>query len=267
MKRHNFSHDGLTLSYLDAGGDAPVLIALPAHWMEGVTYAGLADALAPRWRTVALDQRGHGYSDHAPREGGYTRDAYLGDIAALVVTFVSIGSAARPVPNPQTEFRLLRTGGLAKGRPGLFDLGQVTLLEKPATRVATIRAMEQEGVHVVYGPPDLKVHAKVCLVVRKEKDGPVRYCHLSTGNYNTGTYAFPRQSNYDRTNIGGIHYCTLVAMVEGSGEENSGYSTMDIFDDGTCGRGGAPHRQNRSRGVICNREYMGPVRDFAYDQS
>ena len=32
--------------------------------------------------------------------------------------------------------------------------------------------------------------------------------------------------------INGIHYCTLVAMVEGSGAENNGFSTMDIFDDG-----------------------------------
>lgn len=84
MQRHHFQHDGLTLSYLDAGGPGPVLIALPSHWMEGVTFAPLAAALAPAWRVIALDQRGHGYSDHAPREGGYTRDAYLGDLAALL---------------------------------------------------------------------------------------------------------------------------------------------------------------------------------------
>ncbi len=76
-------HDSLTLSYLDAGGDGRILLALPAHWMEGVTWAPLAAALAPEWRVIALDQRGHGHSDHAPREAGYTRDAYLGDLAAL----------------------------------------------------------------------------------------------------------------------------------------------------------------------------------------
>ncbi len=84
MQRHHVRHDDLTLSYLDAGGTGRVLIALPSHWMEGVTFAPLAVALAPAWRVVALDQRGHGYSDHAPREGGYTREAYLGDVAALV---------------------------------------------------------------------------------------------------------------------------------------------------------------------------------------
>ncbi|MDV6032516.1 MAG: alkaline phosphatase [Phycisphaera sp. RhM] len=37
----------------------------------------------------------------------------------------------------------------------------------------------------------------------------------------------------DLQEIHGIHYCTLVAMVEGSGEENNGYSTMQIQRDGT----------------------------------
>jgi len=37
----------------------------------------------------------------------------------------------------------------------------------------------------------------------------------------------------DLNDIGGIHYCTLVAMVEGSGAENSGYSVMEIAPDGT----------------------------------
>ena len=37
----------------------------------------------------------------------------------------------------------------------------------------------------------------------------------------------------DLTEIGGIHYCTLVAMVEGSGAENNGYSLMDIEPNGT----------------------------------
>ena len=49
------------------------------------------------------------------------------------------------------------------------------------------RTLEQEGVHVVFGPVDLKVHCKICLVVRREKKGIVRYSHLSSGNYNAVT--------------------------------------------------------------------------------
>ena len=46
------------------------------------------------------------------------------------------------------------------------------------------RALEHAGVHVVYGLVGLKTHAKICMVVRRERDGIVRYVHLSTGNYN-----------------------------------------------------------------------------------
>jgi polyphosphate kinase len=49
------------------------------------------------------------------------------------------------------------------------------------------RALEKEGVHVVYGQIDLKTHAKVALVVRRERDTLRRYVHLGTGNYNAST--------------------------------------------------------------------------------
>ena len=47
--------------------------------------------------------------------------------------------------------------------------------------------LEREGVHVVYGLPGLKVHAKVAMVVRREGDRIRRYLHLGTGNYNPVT--------------------------------------------------------------------------------
>jgi polyphosphate kinase len=49
------------------------------------------------------------------------------------------------------------------------------------------KTLEQEGVHVNYGFPDLKVHCKLCLVVRKETDGLKIYAHIGTGNYNPVT--------------------------------------------------------------------------------
>ena len=49
------------------------------------------------------------------------------------------------------------------------------------------RALEREGVHVVYGLLGLKIHCKVCMVVRRESDAIRRYVHLSTGNYNAVT--------------------------------------------------------------------------------
>ena len=49
------------------------------------------------------------------------------------------------------------------------------------------RAMEEAGVHVVYGHPALKTHAKCLLVVRREGDGARHYVHIGTGNYHPQT--------------------------------------------------------------------------------
>ncbi|HWK25575.1 MAG TPA: polyphosphate kinase 1 [Solirubrobacter sp.] len=49
------------------------------------------------------------------------------------------------------------------------------------------RALEEAGVHVVYGLPALKTHAKCILVVRREGTGVRHYLHIGTGNYNAKT--------------------------------------------------------------------------------
>jgi polyphosphate kinase len=49
------------------------------------------------------------------------------------------------------------------------------------------KAMEEAGVHVVYGQPALKTHCKCVLVVRREGDGVRNYVHIGTGNYHSTT--------------------------------------------------------------------------------
>jgi len=47
--------------------------------------------------------------------------------------------------------------------------------------------LRDAGIHTVYNFPNFKVHAKLCLIVRREKTGLVRYSHIGSGNYNAVT--------------------------------------------------------------------------------
>ena len=56
-----------------------------------------------------------------------------------------------------------------------------------ARTIEWARDMEKVGVQVIYGIRGLKTHAKVCIIVRRESQGIVRYMHFGTGNYNEVT--------------------------------------------------------------------------------
>ena len=70
---------------------------------------------------------------------------------------------------------------------------QVTVLVELKARfdeennILWAKKLEQSGCHVIYGIVGLKTHCKICLVVRREAEGIVRYVHLGTGNYNDST--------------------------------------------------------------------------------
>ena len=70
---------------------------------------------------------------------------------------------------------------------------QVTVLVELKARfdeennIIWAKKLEKSGCHVVYGLTGLKIHCKICLVVRREDDGIRRYIHLGTGNYNDTT--------------------------------------------------------------------------------
>jgi polyphosphate kinase len=81
--------------------------------------------------------------------------------------------------------------------PALIDATErgkqaVALVELQArfderTNIHWAKALEEAGVHVVYGQPGFKTHAKCVLVVRREGDGVRNYIHIGTGNYHSAT--------------------------------------------------------------------------------
>lgn len=56
-----------------------------------------------------------------------------------------------------------------------------------AANIALANRLQEAGAHVVYGLVGYKTHAKMAMVVRREKGGLMRYVHLGTGNYHQGT--------------------------------------------------------------------------------
>lgn len=80
VMREFFTVDQQRLSFLDFGGSGLPMLAFHGHYNEASVFAPLAQALAPRWRVIALDQRGHGESDRAQ---SYHRADYVADIAAF----------------------------------------------------------------------------------------------------------------------------------------------------------------------------------------
>ncbi len=95
------------------------------------------------------------------------------------------------------KLTLYRTGGdaaLARILAHAAERGKqvAVLIELQArfdeeSNIIWAQRLEDVGVHVSYGVPGLKTHAKVCLVVRREGDTIRRYVHVGTGNYNPKT--------------------------------------------------------------------------------
>jgi polyphosphate kinase len=183
-ERQVYEVDGL----LDAG-DLWQLVGLP----------GFADLRDPPWTPVTQPRlRGDGDGVDimaAMREGDLLVHHPYDSFATSVERFVE-----QAVADPDVlaiKLTIYRTSDDTPLVPALVratDRGKqaVCVVELKArfdeeANIQWARSLEQAGVHVVYGHPSLKTHAKCILVIRREGDGVRHYVHIGTGNYHPKT--------------------------------------------------------------------------------
>ena len=153
--------------------DVPLTARIPAPLRDMQVPGQLWSTL--RQRDVLMH---HPYDAFQPVIDFIESAASDPDVLAIKQTLYRVGS------NSPIVHALMRARDLDK---------QVTVLVELKARfdeennITWARALERAGVHVVYGVPNLKTHAKMALVIRREDTVLRRYVHVGTGNYNAGT--------------------------------------------------------------------------------
>jgi len=203
----------------------------PTALIDLTNMEGISDYLYPEWK--------HFYPDDLPENETYWNTLRQKDIL-LQVPYQSydpvvkfIKDAAHDNNVLAIKITLYRTGNNSPIVQALKEAAQsgkqvTAFLELKARfdeerNISWATELENAGVIVIYGVVNLKVHAKACLVIRKEEDGIRRYAHFSTGNYNPKTALVYQDYSLFTSNPDLVSDSTLFFNVI------SGYTAMPVM--------------------------------------
>ncbi|MGA7049761.1 MAG: RNA degradosome polyphosphate kinase, partial [Mycobacterium sp.] len=177
--------------------EVPGLLDLSSLWqIYGIDRPGLKDpTFVPATNPAFADRETPRSIFATLREGDVLLHHPYDSFSTSVQRFIELAAADPNVMAiKQTLYRTSGDSPIVRALIAAAEAGKqvVAMVEIKArfdeqANIRWARALEQAGVHVVYGYVGLKTHCKTCLVVRREGSAIRRYCHVGTGNYNGKT--------------------------------------------------------------------------------
>jgi len=167
----------LKLDYIDQIEKCPAALFNPPH---APVYPGYLNADRPIWEQVVQ------------------RDVLLFYPYQSMQPFLDLLRQSARDPNVLsikiTIYRLARNSAIAKALCAAAENGkEVTVLMELRARfdeqnnIDWTVELEEAGCRIIYGPENLKCHAKLCLITRRERNGLGYIAQIGTGNYNEKT--------------------------------------------------------------------------------